>query len=298
MEPIGGNDNRVLPTAILVSAGYFVFGAAVLIFLSVIQKLIISAPLEPRGFIIPLLYGGVVGTLIGRWAEKLKRQNRALVLKIAERQYLLRDLHHRIQNNLQIVSSLISLDASGDTGVEQTQDRIDLMAALHRVLYDLEVGYQVELPRFLSTYVNEVCQLRCNCHGSRTVDADTITVPLDTAVVIGMILNELVGRLDKAHCTDGREPRFELRHIGDARCRLTVTVPGMLPDPDGARPDSARSVFGSMEVPALLAQQISAEISETPGVDGEKVVSIIFCPTTQRDHEKYIMPATEGASAG
>ena len=110
---------------------FFLVGAALLSVLSLIQKLAIGAPITVGGFLIPVIYGGISGALIGLWAGRLQERNQQLEQALTARRWMLRDLHHRVQNNLQVVSSILDLEQSENSVTGRVSGlRIDLIAAL------------------------------------------------------------------------------------------------------------------------------------------------------------------------
>jgi len=289
--------------------------------LSTIQKLIIGAPISLSGYIVPTVYGGITGLLVGIWAERLRAQNRALLTRIAERQYLLRDLHHRIQNNLQIVSSLLTLNGDDPEGLEESRTRIDLLAMLHQVLYEIGADYHVDLGEFLPIYVSEVCRFRCRCEAQDYVRAPQLTVPLDTAVVLGMIVNEIVSDLGGRYCDAPDHPHFELARQENGSYGLSITLPLALSDsavegdsaaPGGSPMSGNGAEYGDNTAPdrgtragtteraawngdlrsgliEVLVGQIDGAIEITGG--SSVCCTIVFDPASQRDTGRYIGPA-------
>lgn len=290
-EGAGGGGTKSFVRGIPRHAAYFVAGAAALALLSTLQKTIIGASFTIDGYIVPTLYGGVTGALIGVWAERLRRQNRRLVRHIVERQYLLRDLHHRIQNNLQIVSSLLYLDSRDFNGLNESRARIDLMALLHNVLYDIEADYHVDLAHFFPVYVAQVCTFQCDCDGRTLVKSDSVVVPLDTAVVLGMIINEVVAELHLVYCNAAEKPRFDLRQQQDGRCVFTLTVFQDVPDERVA--NLTRAGTFRCDLIESLGDQIGATLAI-----GDEIpfrVLITFDPAHQRRYGSHSMPAARPA---
>jgi hypothetical protein len=261
--------------------------------LSTIQKLIIGAPIGLTGYIVPTVYGGITGLLVGVWAERLRTQNRALLTKIAERRYLLRDLHHRIQNNLQIVSSLLTLNGDDPQGLEESRTRIDLLAMLHQVLYEIGADYHVDLGEFLPIYVSEVCRFRCRCEAREYVSAPELSVPLDTAVVLGMIVNEVVTDLGERYCDAPDHPHFDLVRRENGICSLSITLP-LTPSGGDADGEVERSedLGPNRNIRARLIEVLAGQIDGTIEVTRDAVIccSIMFDPAAQRDTGRFIGP--------
>lgn len=253
-----------------------------------IQKLAIGAPLGLEGFIVPTLYGAITGEIIGLWAENLRRRHRALQTRLIERRYLLRDLHHRIQNNLQIVSSLLNLERADGGDIQRSIDRIDLLGAIHRVLHEIDADYTVGLEEFLPAYAAEVCHNWGACAASQHVVAERVAVSLDTAVILGMIVNEVISELDDALCSAGTAPVFRLATEGARLCRLEIAVPVMVHEVHRDHLDSAG------EFRADLISMIGSQIAAHVMVDG---TDMFRCTITFDPHTQRVDPAVRGDTA-
>ncbi|MCA9266886.1 MAG: PAS domain S-box protein [Planctomycetales bacterium] len=159
--------------------------------------------------------------VVARNIAEQRQTERTLRRTLADKETLLREVHHRVKNNLQIVSSLLSLQAkdSHDQTVgrlfRESQGRIRSMALIHELLYrsdDLaSVGfaeYVVQLTGQLRrTYETPHC--RCDFQ----VQVDEIALDLDRAIPCGMIINELA--------TNALEHAFVGRSQGTVRVSFT-----------------------------------------------------------------------------
>lgn len=157
----------------------------------------------------------VVLTILLSWAwgrkrrsdERIRKQakrNRSQELKLAkalgEREVLNREVHHRVKNNLQVVSSLLNLQAMRlDDGPVKNEflrgkRRIDTIALVHHKLYGLSDLRHVDLKLFFMDLVTALAEM--HRPQSRTVSTDVDTEGLradqDTAIELGIILCELV----------------------------------------------------------------------------------------------------------
>ena len=178
-------------------------GAAFLCALSLLQKLIISAPLGLLGFIIPSLFGGVAGFVISLWGVRLKRSNRQLKASNREKERLLKELDHRVKNNLQIISSLFSLSSSfaGETiqtqykqslVLEQIKERVYLLAYIHEQLYDSVLVEQITAHEYLQS-ISAYVQSQYHQTGVDFVSKiENVDCKVNDAVPIGMLIYEIV----------------------------------------------------------------------------------------------------------
>lgn len=111
---------------------------------------------------------------------------------------LVREQNHRVKNNLQIVSSLLSLqsrqlsDGAAKHAVTESQLRIQSMSILHRRLYDGEELAKVNLPEFMRELVQGILKIFGYQFITPTFAIDTIHLHADKAVPLALIINELV----------------------------------------------------------------------------------------------------------
>jgi PAS domain S-box-containing protein len=129
-----------------------------------------------------------------------KQAEEALKASLEEKTVLLKEVHHRVKNNLQIISSLLNLQMDRAVlpdvlnPLRDTQNRVRSMALLHETLYRSGNLAQINLP----DYIEGLCaQLWRSC-GPATArvelnyQMDSVFLPLDQAVPCGLIINELV----------------------------------------------------------------------------------------------------------
>ncbi|MFO1049079.1 MAG: histidine kinase dimerization/phosphoacceptor domain -containing protein [Geminicoccaceae bacterium] len=165
--------------------------------------------------------------LLGMAIER-QRIEANLRAAVSERELLLKELDHRVSNSLQVVMSMLHLQAAGaDNGVRQqlvqAAGRIAAVARAHQRLRVREghglidlIGYLDEVCRDLATSVGP-CDFTCSC-------PEPVLMPSDRAVSVGLILIELVTNAVK-HAYAGREPgpiRIVLEPAAEASLRLTV----------------------------------------------------------------------------
>jgi two-component sensor histidine kinase len=170
--------------------------------------------------------------LANRRAAELERANAALVeaqaaiaQSLAEKETLLREIHHRVKNNLQVVSSLLSLQAN-TLGSGEARDALDTcaarvrsMALIHRRLYDVDSLTHIHL----ADYARDLAAaLQASlAPGARVgVEAQSATVTVALAVPIGLILNELLTNAFKY----GVAPEADHRRSGYAGPELDVAL--------------------------------------------------------------------------
>jgi len=143
-----------------------------------------------------------------------KRAEQAMAASLHEKEVLLREIHHRVKNNLQIISSLLSLQEQGldDPAIQgvlaESRGRVTSMALIHEQLYlshdlreiDVEGYLRQLIPRLVSSY-------RGNRNIATHLELSPVLLSLDQAIPFGLVVNELVtnslkhGFRDSAHGT-------------------------------------------------------------------------------------------------
>lgn len=144
---------------------------------------------------------------------RLYRHNQRISAYNAE---LVNEQNHRFKNNLQIVSTLLSLEADRlpdetvKQVVEESQLRMQAMATLHRQLYDGNRLTKVSLPEFVSELVGDVLETFGYAHLQPTYDIDPIWLSADQALPVGLLLNELTTNACKYAFPASTEPIFQV----------------------------------------------------------------------------------------
>jgi len=161
--------------------------------------------LEQKSKIQNLTYGGLgilASFLFGLlyFFRKNKIITRELDLKNQQNEVLLKEIHHRVKNNLQTISSLLSLQSNSieDQGaldaVQETQNRVTSMALIHQKLYQGENLAAVEMRDYFETIGKAIL----HSFGEKAkrveleVDMADIELDVDVAIPIGLITNELI----------------------------------------------------------------------------------------------------------
>ncbi|HUW42113.1 MAG TPA: PAS domain S-box protein, partial [Rectinemataceae bacterium] len=136
---------------------------------------------------------------------------RELRRALVERETLLRELHHRTKNNLQVVCSLLSLEASGLADSEgrealgNMESRVGSMALAHELLYQSQDLAKIELGRYLSSIVSLALESRdLNARIALRVNGPEVEAPIDIASPLGLVINELATNSAKYAFPDGR----------------------------------------------------------------------------------------------
>jgi two-component sensor histidine kinase len=138
--------------------------------------------------------------IIGRQAADLKHQNQVIDEALKAKELMLKETHHRIKNNLQLISSLLELqvaelpDEPIRAALRNAQRRIQSIATVHNKLYGSGAADQVEL----SAFTDELFARLSQAFGDTELEVrfenaipETV-LPLHTVVILGLVLNELI----------------------------------------------------------------------------------------------------------
>ena len=193
-----------------------------------------------------------------------------------EKEVLLKEIHHRVKNNLQIVSSLIDLQArqASDPQIEQmfrdSRDRIRSMALLHEKLYQSIDLTHIDLPDYIQILSGELF----HSYGampdliSLEVQVDEISLGINEAIACGLIINELVSNALKHAFPEGRSGKICISlHVSNSdKLCLMVSDDGVgLP----ANLDLPHTQSLGLKLVASLTNQLKGELefSTTTGAN-------------------------------
>ena len=190
---------------------------------------------------------------------------------IREKDALLREIHHRVKNNLQVMSSLLGLqsrrvsDPQTRQAIEDSQGRIHTMALIHELLCRNPVFSGIDT----AEYTRQLIDYRTRAHGPDAhhiqfvTDLESIQLDLDSAVPFGLIFNELLtNALRHAFPAErGGQIRIVLKRQPDQRIRLAVEDDGV-GLPAGLDWSATRSL--GFRLVRMLAEQLKAKVEVHP----------------------------------
>jgi two-component sensor histidine kinase len=188
--------------------------------------------------VIPTILGGR-RYLIENFLDitERKRAEEQVQASLQEKEVLLKEIHHRVKNNLQVISSLLYLrsknieDQEALEMFQDSQNRVRSMALVHERLYqskDLARIDFAEYVRSLTNYLFRSYGVHSNVIQLK-VNMDDASLGVDTAVPCGLMLNELISNSLKHAFPDGREGevRIELRSDNNSEFTLIVSDDGV-----------------------------------------------------------------------
>ncbi|WP_119462458.1 PAS domain-containing protein [Rhodospirillaceae bacterium SYSU D60014] len=210
-----------------------------------------------------------IGTVRDITARKSSEEALAAALAeqdnlLQQKDTLLREIHHRVKNNLQVISSLMNLEAlqvEDDDARERLRlvsQRIVILGNIHEQLYRSDDFARIDIGARLQEICRSLASLYRNDAVTVTVDAEKLFCNIETAIPIGLITNELVSNCFKHGFRDGRSGwvHVSLRRMESGTVSLVVADNGAgLP----AAPQDLRHGLG-MRVTSALAKQIDAVV--------------------------------------
>ncbi|MBB5713190.1 sensor histidine kinase [Sphingomonas aerophila] len=195
---------------------------------------------------------------------------------LEQRSVLLGEVHHRVHNNLQIVQSLLVFQARrfNDPAVQaaftEVASRIQTLSLVQQQLYRDEDYSAVDFPGYLKSLVDALSGMQDRPEIDLLLDIEPIRVPIEKAVPLGLIANELLTNAMKHAFPDSRagELRVSFKREGE---RIALAVAdngiGITSEPKGGE-DSG---LGSRLVPRL-ARQLQAEVTTASNGGYETVI--------------------------
>lgn len=196
-----------------------------------------------------------------------------LVASLKEKEALLKEVHHRVKNNLQVVASLLRLEGRRidhpitQSVLREMQGRIQSMALLHETLYRSGNFATVDLAAYLTQLAQQLFRsLTSPAAGVQLVlDLEPARLEIDQAIPCGLIANELASNSLKHGFPDGRtgEVRIRLRSENEGQhLRLTVSDTGVgLP----ANFDAGHKRSLGLQLVSDLARQLQGQLDIGPG---------------------------------
>lgn len=195
-----------------------------------------------------------------------KETEAQLRASLAEKEVLLREVHHRVKNNLQIVSSLLSLQNARDQPITETQralvasqNRIRSMALIHEQLYKSKDLARIDFAQ----YARDLTQYLARSYDidrqriELQLEIEPIPLSVEQAIPCGMIVNELVANgVEHAFSEEGGKIRIAFSRQGK-RCQLTVGDDGH-GLPDAVDPSQATTL--GLRLVWALGEQLNAEV--------------------------------------
>lgn len=164
-----------------------------------------------------------------------KQVEEQLSASLREKTVLLQEIHHRVKNNLQVVYSLLSLQAKGVVDpltrikFEESRNRVMAMALIHEKLYQAQDLASIEIKDYLQSLIADLAATYNRPEVAVVVDMAPLAMGVTVAIPCGLIINELVSNSFKHGFPGGRggEIRLGIDRAGEDNLILTVADNGV-----------------------------------------------------------------------
>ncbi len=189
--------------------------------------------------------------------EQVKEQNVRILIQNDEKTTLVREIHHRVKNNLQIVVSLLRMQSQEVDNPEfrvlfqESINRIMAMSMIHQKLYQNDNLSQIKIGDYLDELIHEIMNLSFS---EQNVQYDIKTevgkIGLKTLIPVGLLVNELVSNSLKHAFNDHADGRIkiDIQKEGEGRLRITYSDNGVW------KPEVGNSSFGLVLIDTLIEQ--------------------------------------------
>jgi len=249
------------------------------------KELQIEVEMKKRSKILWTLWGILILFLVVLYAFTIQRRARRLLTaqnimiesqkqqlekSLDEKNILIKEIHHRVKNNLEVISSLLELqsnssnDLKAKSALEAGQIRVQSIALIHHKLYHSESLAKIAFKEFIEDLYNQICKvfLREDANIMFKVSGDDLILEMDVAVPIGLILNELMTNSFKYAVKKGIQNTIliQLVPIPDQSTWYKLVYkdngPGL---PEGLNIEKSTSL--GMKVILLLTKQLGGKLN-------------------------------------
>ncbi|WP_339792108.1 MAG: histidine kinase dimerization/phosphoacceptor domain -containing protein [Imperialibacter sp.] len=208
----------------------------------------------------------IVGAVfLGVLIRSKTKSNKLISKSLKDKELLLKEIHHRVKNNLQIISSLLSLqsryieDKGAKDAVNEGQNRVKAMALIHQKLYQNENLAGVEA----LDYIENLTSTLRSSYGvgpervSVSYDIENLNIDVDTIIPIGLILNELISNSFKHAFPNDKEGNISIAlKRANNQLELKVCDNGV-----GSKKDISKSDSFGIRMIRSLAMKLEATVS-------------------------------------
>lgn len=218
--------------------------------------------------------------------EEMKRAEKIIVASLHEKEVLLKEIHHRVKNNLQVISSLFNLQSRGIRDAEalkalrESQNRVKSMAFVHERLHHSKDLSHIGVRDYFDLLVNNIAKSFGSdgivCRTMVDVQGTDVQLSVDLATPLGLIVNEIISNSYK-HAFKAMEPditkeiRIQLRlDHQDLLLEISDNGSGFPSDIDFKNTESL-----GLQLVMSLIQQVHGEIYLKKGA-GHKVGGTVF----------------------
>ncbi|MEW6773035.1 MAG: sensor histidine kinase [Bacteroidota bacterium] len=196
----------------------------------------------------------------------IQQQNQIIQKSLQEKEMLIKEIHHRVKNNLQIINSIIRLQMSKENNeklqllLSEISTRIQSIALTHQMLYKKDSFLEINAPEYIQHLCKQIVnafsdsnsiELKCN------LPDQTHSLSLDIAIPLGLICSEVITNAIKYAFPNKRDTINVEFNCDETNCHLIIRDNGIGIDLEKTK----KSDSLGMELIKLLSEQIEAEYS-------------------------------------
>lgn len=198
--------------------------------------------------------------------RKQKGKNLVIQKQSDDLQVLMKEIHHRVKNNLQVISSLLDLqsmtiaDNQASEAVKEGKNRVQSMALIHQNLYSEGNIKGIRTKQYIVNLLQSLCD-SYNITSDKVrirTEIDDLNLDVDTMIPLGLVLNELVSNSLKYAFKDGRQGELFIQLKEEAQHLLLKVSDNGMGYPDGMNAKEGKS-FG-MKMIRAFAQKLKAKL--------------------------------------
>lgn len=205
---------------------------------------------------------------LSREVGEHKAAQRELATSLEEKEVLLKEVHHRVKNNMQVVSSLLNIQAESIDNelfaglLGESQQRIKSMSLIHESLYQSNNLLEIDFEDYINMLASQLCRFYTVSNVLVTMDikVEDVRLDIETAVPCGLIINELISNSLK-HAFNGDNPEgvIKVRFIKEG-CSYKLVISdngiGFSKDVDLSEGSSL-----GMEIVSILTRQLEGNLN-------------------------------------
>lgn len=167
--------------------------------------------------------------LLNKTNFQLSSLNKTYQVSITDKDLQLKEIHHRIKNNLQLIVSLLNIEAgnNGNNSVDdfllKGQSRIHSISLIHQNLYETEFNNTINLQNYIEGIIQNLSQIYDNDVDVK-INTNQTVIDVDTAIPFGLIITELVCNAFKHAFTDTKSGQIKIDIKKNAKNKLELTL--------------------------------------------------------------------------
>lgn len=237
--------------------------------------------------------GKIMKQSMMRDISERKKDEEKIIESLREKEVMLSEIHHRVKNNLQIISSLLNLqstyiiDKAALNAIKESRNRVSSMALIHEKLYKSKNLSKIDFEDYIKHLTSHLLQIYAisKVKVDMKINASQVFLTVDTAIPTGLIINELVSNSLKHAFPDKKEGKIEieLKQTSQGEYYLKVKDNGC-----GIKKDvnlSSTTTLG-MQLISMLTKQLAGEVKIENGTGTEVTIKFKEANYKERLKEK------------